>query len=409
MTAPSGPLAGVRVLDFSRVLSGPHCGRSLADLGADVIKVEPPEGDMTRGSFPRRNSIATYFTQQNRGKRNISLDLKQPEAVELLLDLIDHVDVVLENFRPDVMTRMGLGYEVVHARNPKVIYASITGYGATGPWMTRRAYAPVIGAESGVTALQAVGHGGHLSNDPLSHPDVYTGIEAALAITAALYQRERTGAGQHIDISMAETMLYVNEHVHWELQRDLDGISGDNEIPSFLPWEYPVLPTAEGHHVIVAGHPAQKGTFEQYCAAMGRTDLASNPRLATVGDRRRNLQMILDALAAWTNTFTDLEALEAAFDRETLVMGVVRTVTEIATTEWAAARGAIVSIDDRGGGTLRMPNAPWHFSDATTGTTGAAAYRGEHNHEVFGSLCGLTADQLGVLDATGVFSSRRPR
>ncbi len=156
-TRGAGPLDGLLVLDFSRVLSGPHCGRMLADMGADVIKVEPPEGDMTRYSFPRVNSIATYFTQQNCGKRNISLDLKQPRAVALLHTMARRVDVVLENFRPGVMGRMGLGYDVLSAENAALVYASITGYGQSGPWKRpprlraggRRRERPDLGAGHG--------------------------------------------------------------------------------------------------------------------------------------------------------------------------------------------------------------------------------------------------------------------
>ncbi len=145
------------MLDFSRVLAGPHAGRMLADLGADVVKIEPPEGDMTRFAYPRRASIATYFTQQNCGKRNLSLDLKKPEALALLHGLVDKADVVLENFRPGVMDRLGLGPDALLARNPRLVYCSITGYGHTGPWTGRRAYAPVVGAEAGVTWLQGAG------------------------------------------------------------------------------------------------------------------------------------------------------------------------------------------------------------------------------------------------------------
>jgi crotonobetainyl-CoA:carnitine CoA-transferase CaiB-like acyl-CoA transferase len=195
-TRGPGPLDGITVLDFSRVLAGPHAGRMLADLGADVVKVEPPEGDMTRFAYPRRASIATYFTQQNCGKRNLSLDLKKPEALTLLHGLVDKADVVLENFRPGVMDRLGLGPDALRARNPRLVYCSITGYGHTGPWTGRRAYAPVVGAEAGVTWLQGQARHGEYANDPLSHGDVYAALAAVSGILASLYHRERTGQGQ---------------------------------------------------------------------------------------------------------------------------------------------------------------------------------------------------------------------
>ena len=211
------PLDGVRVLDFTRVLAGPHATRMLCDLGAEVIKVEPPVGDLTRFGQPRLNSLATYFIQQNVGKLNVSLNFDDERAIDIARQLADRCDVVIENFRPGVMQRLGLGYEALSVRNPRLVYASISGYGATGPWVDRRAYAPVVNAEAGLTKHQGDARGGEYANDPFSHGDVYTGMETAAAILAALLQRERTGRGQHIDVSMAETLLYVNEHAHDQL------------------------------------------------------------------------------------------------------------------------------------------------------------------------------------------------
>jgi crotonobetainyl-CoA:carnitine CoA-transferase CaiB-like acyl-CoA transferase len=171
------PLEGVRVLDFTRVLSGPHATRMLCDLGADVIKVEQPSGDLTRFSSPRVNSNATYFIQQNVGKRNISLDLTKQEAVDLITQLVDKCDVVIENFRPGVMKRMKLDEATLRSKNSKLIYASITGFGNTGPWVDRRAYAPVVNAEMGLTKHQGDARGGEYANDQFSHGDVYTAVE----------------------------------------------------------------------------------------------------------------------------------------------------------------------------------------------------------------------------------------
>ena len=396
------------VLDFSRVLAGPHCGRMLVDLGAEVIKVEPPEGDLTRFAYPRRSSMSTYYTQQNCGKRNLSLDLKHPAALDLLLRLADGADVVLENFRPGVMDRLGLGPAALTQRNPRLVYCSITGYGHTGPWRHRRAYAPVVNAESGATWLQGQARGGQYANDPLSHADVYTALEGVAGVLAALYQREQTGRGQWVEVSMAETMLSVNEHVHWELRDDPEADTGDDEVPSFLPGEYPVLPTAEGHQVVVAGHPAARGSFERYCRAMGREDLVTDPRLADVGSRRRNLDVILDALRQWSSGFDDLDALEDAFAAQGLAMGRLRTVREIGDSDWAAARGAVVSVSDRSGGEVRIPNSPWHFDGADSGVRGEPAFRGEHNRQVLAERLGLSDGELDRLEAEGVLSSRLP-
>jgi crotonobetainyl-CoA:carnitine CoA-transferase CaiB-like acyl-CoA transferase len=377
----------------------------LADLGADVIKVEPPEGDMTRFAYPRIASLATYFTQQNVGKRNISLDLKRSEAAELLRQLADRCDVVIENFRPGVMDRMGLGHAELRARNPRLVYCSISGYGQTGPWVDRRAYAPVVGAEAGLTWLQGQARGGAYANDPLSHGDVYTGLEALAGILAALYQRERTGQGQWVELSMAETLLSVNDHVHWEAS-DLEA---DGEVVSFSPGDYPVLALANGTQVVIAGHQAARGTFDNYCRAMGRLDLLADPELATVAQRLANLDRINEALAEWALTFDDPAAMEAALEPHSLAMGVLRSVREIADSDWAAARGAIVAVPDRAGGTVRVPNSPWHFTDADSGVRGRPAYRGEDNRAVLSEVLGLHDEQLDALEATGVLVSRLPR
>jgi crotonobetainyl-CoA:carnitine CoA-transferase CaiB-like acyl-CoA transferase len=288
------------------------------------------------------------------------------------------------------------------------VYCSITGYGHTGPWTTRRAYAPVVGAESGVTWLQGEARQGQYANDPLSHGDVYAALEAVSGILAALFQRERTGRGQWVELSMAETLLCVNEHVHWEL-RDDPSLTGDDDVPSFLPGDYPVLPTREGHWVVIAGHPASNGTFELYCRAMERLDLIDDPRLSTVAGRRRHDDLIKSALSSWSSTFDDLDAIEEAFAAQGLAMGVLRTVREIGVSDWAEARGAVLEVSDRAGGVVRVPNSPWHVPDADSGVRGEPAYRGEHNRDILGEKLGLDSEALDRLEADGVLSSRLPR
>ena len=403
-----GPLVGVRVLDLTRVLSGPHCTRMLVDLGADVIKVEPPEGDATRVGFPKVASISTYFSQQNCGKQNISIDLRQPDGIALLLRLLDAVDVVVENFRPDVMDRLGLGWEVLRLRNPRLIYATITGYGSTGMWAGRRAYAPAVAAEMGTLSLTASALHGRTVSDPMSHPDVYAGLECFAGILAALYQRERTGRGQRVDVSMAETMLSVNEHVHWILQRDLDGVREDNLVPSYRTEEFPVVVAASGEQVLIAGHPAVEGTFQGFCALIGRPDLVDDPRLATVQLRKVNMSVITLAMDEWAAGL-DASDLVSAVDAAGFTVGVVRSVTEAAVSDWAVERGAIVSIDNRAGGILRIPNSPIRFSDSHAGIRGHVRYRGEDNRTVLTDLLGLTDTEISALESTGVISSRLPK
>ena len=399
------PLDGVRVLDFTRVLSGPHATRMLCDLGADVIKVEQPSGDLTRFSSPRVNSNATYFIQQNVGKRNISLDLSNPEAVALVIKLVEKCDVIIENFRPGVMKRMGLDQTTLRAVNPKIIYASITGYGNTGPWTDRRAYAPVVNAEMGLTKHQGDARGGEYANDPFSHGDVYTAIECAAAILAALYQREQTGVGQYIDLSMAQTLLYVNEHAHDALW---DQPVSPDAIRSFRPQDYPVLTTKDGVTAVVSGHPAERGTFDYFVAAMQAPELLEDSRFKTVETRLANFKQLMEIIKLWASTVPTVDELENRLAKHKLAMGRLRSVSEVAQTDWAKERNAFVEISDRGTGKVKLPNSPWIFSGSDTSTRGVAKYRGEDNAEVFSELLGLSETQIEDLYQRDILSQRGP-
>lgn len=399
------PLEALRVLDFTRVLAGPHAARMLCDLGAEVIKIEPPEGDLTRFGQPRLNSLATYFIQQNVGKSNISLDFTHPRAVDIARRLADISDVVIENFRPGVMERLGLGYEELSARNPRLVYASISGYGATGPWVDRRAYAPVVNAETGLTKHQGDVRDGDYANDPFSHGDVYTGMEAAAGILAALLQRERTGRGQFLDISMAETLLYVNEHAHdqlWEGEVPADWIR------SFQPADYPVLTTRDGSIVVVSGHPASKTNFGWFCAAMGRSDLEADPRFVDVASRLRHLDELEEILQAWATTVANADEIERIFAEHHLATGRLRSVADVANTDWARQRGVIAEVSDRAGGVVRIPQSPWKFSDADVRIRGVPKYRGEDNAEILRRLLNVDDDTIAQLESDGVISSHQP-
>ena len=409
-TSPSSaqgkrPLEGVRVLDFTRVLSGPHATRMLADLGAEVIKVEPPKGDLTRFATPRINSQSSYFTQQNVGKKNISLDMTKPEAVEILKLLVARCDVVIENFRPGVMKKMGLDYEALRSSNPRLIYASISGYGATGPWVTRRAYAPVVNAETGITKHQGDVRGGQYANDPHSHGDVYTALEASAAILAALYQREHTQCGQYIDVSMAETMLYVNEHAHNHLW---DDDVPEGTIRSFQPADYPVLTVADGSMVVVSGHPAEKGTFDFFVGAMEKPELLSDERFKDIEHRLQHFNELMSIMLEWAKTVPTADEIEERLAKNQLACGRLRSVRELAETDWAESRGAIVNIDNRGTGTLRIPNSPWHFSGSDTSTRGVAQYRGEDNRDVFSNIVGLDDETIATYERENILLSRGP-
>ena len=210
----TAPLDGLRVIDFTRVLAGPHCTKALRDLGAQVTKIEPPSGDLARVSLPHVGDMGLYYVQQNAGKRNLSIDLNWSDAREIVVDLCRNADVIVENFRPGTLKRFGLAYEDVRKFNPGVGYASLSGYGQATSWRNRPAFAPTVQAETGLTSIVEEHFGDALSEpkgDACSHADVYTGLQGVIAILAALNHRNRTGEGQNIDVSMAATMLSVNE------------------------------------------------------------------------------------------------------------------------------------------------------------------------------------------------------
>ncbi|MGI8552790.1 MAG: CaiB/BaiF CoA transferase family protein [Dehalococcoidia bacterium] len=387
----SGPLAGLRVLDFSRVLAGPHCTKTLHDLGAEVIKIEPPRPDISRFALPRQPGLSHYFAQQNTGKRCISLDLNVPEARQIVLRLCETADVIVENFRAGTLKHFGLDYASVSERNPRVVYASISGYGQTGPWTHRGAYAPSVQAESGITATTIRHLGDDLSaprHDAFSHADVYSGLEATIGILAALHRRQVTGAGQYVDVAMAATMLAVNERVHL----DLSGVDIGVEPAALGPSESPFFVTSEGRTVTIVTSIVGSNSFPNFVKAMRRSDLLADPRFATAEARAAHRSELQAIIQRWVDTFPSDAELSAQLDEAKLAVGVVRTVAEFAETDWAKQWGAIEEVSDRQGGTIRIPGHPWHFSGDALPHPGEPAYQGEHNLEVLAELGYTEAD-----------------
>ncbi|WP_397419594.1 CaiB/BaiF CoA transferase family protein, partial [Phenylobacterium sp.] len=237
------PLAGLRVLDFSRVLAGPFAGRMLADLGADVVKVEPPDGDLTRLWGRRTGGVPGYYNQQNVGKRNISLDLRAQGAVDLVKQLVAKADILIENYRPDVMPRLGVGYEVLKAVNPRLIMLSISGFGAGGPESRRPAFAPIVHAELGFLDRQARRGDIPHRDLPISAADTNASLHGLVAVLAALHLRATTGLGQHIDMAMMDASLVTDDQLHYDLEDANDMVSLPNDV-----WETgagPILVSAD--------------------------------------------------------------------------------------------------------------------------------------------------------------------
>jgi len=380
------PLEGLRVIDFSRVLAGPHCGKHLLDLGAEVIKVEPPAGDMSRLAQPVFGEVSGYYAQQNSGKRNLSIDLNVPESRSIVLKLCETADIIVENFRPGTLASFGLDYEAIAARNPGVVYASISGYGQKGSWRNRMAYAPTIQAEAGFTKnTHRQFHVEELDRqtDALSHADVYAGLHATIAVLAALNHRNVTGEGQYIDIAMASVILSMNERVHY----DLSDVDLGDEPPVLGATQTPFFTSPEGTEFVVPMSLVGTGTFEFYLRVMRRPDLAEDPRFLTAALRRQNLEALHGIVQKWILTFEDMASLDAQFDEAKLATGTVRDIKDFAKTEWAQGWVATRKVSDRKGGEITIPAPPWHFS-AYDGTLvpQVPALQGEHNCEILREL-----------------------
>jgi crotonobetainyl-CoA:carnitine CoA-transferase CaiB-like acyl-CoA transferase len=392
----SGPLTGIRVLDFSRVLAGPLCGQTLLDLGAEVIKLEPPSGDLSRQAFPRRGGISGYYAQQNAGKRNVSIDLNMPGALAVALRLCERADVIVESFRPGTLAAFGLGYDSVAKRNPRVVYASITGYGQHGSWRSRSAYAPTVQAEAGITAITAAQFG-RLRTDSLSHGDVYTGLHTAIAILAALHHRDRTGEGQYVEVAMAAVMLAINERVHV----DLAGEDLGAEPPILGATDVAFFTGPDGDTFVAPMSLVSSLSFPFYLAAMRRPDLADDPRFATPEARLQNLDALHAIVQKWIWTFDDMASLDAQLDEAKIPTGRLRTAGGLAESEWARQWVATRTVPDRNGGEITVPGRPWHFSDDDGEPERSPARRGEHNDEVLAEL-GYDAAEIDSLRRRGV-------
>lgn len=394
------PLEGVRVVDFTRVLAGPHCTKHLLDLGAEVIKIEPPQGDISRLAFPGRDGISGYYAQQNAGKRNLSIDLNVPAAREAVLELCDTADVIVENFRPGALAAFGLDYDTVAARNPAVVYVSISGYGQSGPWRTRMAYAPTIQAETGFTRNTLHQFGLDDSDgrsDALSHADVYAGLHAAIAALAALQRRRITGTGEYVDVAMAAVLMSINERVHYDLSEDDLGA----EVPILGATDCPFFTSPDGVEFVAPMSLVGSMSFPFYLHAMRRPDLADDPRFTTPELRAENLTALHAIVQSWVDTFDSMESLDAQFDEAKIATGRLRDVTEFNDTEWAKSWVTTREVTDRRGGTFTIPAPPWHFGghDGTLADQ-VPAHQGEHNDEILKELH-RTDTQIDALRQAG--------
>ncbi|WIW48284.1 CaiB/BaiF CoA-transferase family protein [Bradyrhizobium sp. 62B] len=370
--------AGLRVLDFSTTIAGPHCARMLADMGAEVIKIETDGGETMRTRPPLRKGHSTTFGQLNVGKKSVVLDLKSEDGKEAVRRLAATSDILVENFRPGVMHRLRLDYDRLRTVNPRLIYCSISGYGQSGPSAELPAYAPVIHAASGYDMAHLAYQPGRNRPDycGIYHADVVTGTYGFGAIASALYQRTVTGLGQHIDVSMLESMLSLTLT---ELQSAQFAVKPPPR-PMFGPTE-----TASGYVMITV---ASEKTFQALMGVIGRPEWITDARFATYAPRRENWAEVMDGVEAWSRQFTT-DACLAALSAAGVPASAYRTVSEALADPQLAHRQALTSVQDEGG-TFRVLNLPFRMSGADTTPAKTMAALGEHTDAL--------REELGLAD-----------
>ncbi len=378
------PLSGLKVLDFSRVLAGPFAGRMLSDLGADVVKVEPPDGDVTRLWGHVVGGLPGYYHQQNAGKRNICVDLRNVGAKALILELVTEADILIENYRPDVMPRLGLGYDELSRANPRLIMLSISGFGQGGPESHRPAYAPIVHAEVGLMHRQAERAELPFSDLPLSVADTNASLHGLVGLLSAVIMRQQTDQGQHIDIAMIDATLATDDQVHYALE-DAEG-TGPLRNDAWETGVGPILISADFRYL-----------WQLLTSQMGVNDPTTKdtPLPEKIRLRREVVGEYLANLDTWAS-------VEDTMAKMNLAWGRVRDPVTLQQQPTIAARKAITEVDDRVGGTRPITQSPYRFSGARSGVRGPAPHRGEHNSVVLEDWLGKSAVQISQLHSDQV-------
>jgi crotonobetainyl-CoA:carnitine CoA-transferase CaiB-like acyl-CoA transferase len=375
------PLTGLKVIDLTRVLAGPFCTMMLGDMGAEVLKIEEPGvGDESRGWAPFIGDQSSYYLSVNRNKKSVALDLKTRTGAELLAALIDEADILVENFRPGSLANLGFGYEKVAQRNPGLIYCSVSGYGQTGPRAALPGYDVVLQGETGF--MDATGErGGEPMRAGVAITDYLAGLYAVQGILLALYDRQRSGLGQHVDIALYDSMLSV-----MRLPLGILLATGEtpsrvgNEHPSIAPYE--TLNTREGPIIVAVGNPR---LWKQLCEAIERPDLADDPRFRTNADRLANRA----ALKAELESSFERYGLQAVTDRlvaHKVPCGRVRTIVDAIADPQVMVREMLVSLNGTEHDPVINLGTPVKLSRTPAALVTAPPRLGEHTDEVLRAL-----------------------
>ena len=401
---PTHVLEGYKVLDFTQALAGPTTTRLMAELGADIIKVEiPPKGDFSR-AFPfLKDGRSAYYVQQNRGKKSLCLDPKKPEGLAILKKLLPTMDVLVENFSPGTIARMGLGWDVISKINPRIILCSISGFGQTGPLADRRGFDYIGMSYAAVTYM--IGD----PNGPPSFPmlglgDVSTGVHALASIACALLYRDKTGRGQHLDVSLLDSYF----HCH-ELNVQIYSMSGGKVKPKRPGSNHTSVPIigifkgrgAESYFFIMAPVDHQ---FAALCRVMGRPELGTDPRFSTVIARAANLAEITGIIQAWLDSEPDDETILRKLEENAIPVAPILSIEQAVNHPHLRERRTVRKIRDRVLGEYDIPGVPLRFSDFPKELELEAPFLGEHNAEILGGL-GYSADRIRELEKAGVLMS----
>lgn len=392
------PLAGLRVLDLTQIYNGPYATFLMAMAGAEVIKVEPPGGEFLRRR-DARSGAGVPFAMLNANKRSISLNLKAPRGRDMLLGLVRQADVLAENFAPDVMERLGLGYDVVQAINPRIIYASGSGYGSSGPYRDYPAMDLTVQAMSGVMSIT-----GFAENAPVKSGaalcDFFGGVHLYGAIATALFQRERSGRGSRIEIAMLETVypsLASSIGMTYSERSDIPPRTG-NRHGGLSLCPYNVYPASDGFVAIICNSDKH---WLCLVDAMARPDLMSDPRTTTMRDRVANMDAIDAIIAAWTSTQprADLFAKLVAFR---VPSAPVRDLSEVVADPHMHERGMLLEVDHPQYGTITVCRSPINYTGIAHPEYRVSPVYGVDNEAIYGGLLGITAGDLAALRQEGI-------
>ncbi|MDP2422924.1 MAG: CaiB/BaiF CoA-transferase family protein [Bacteroidales bacterium] len=392
------PLENIKILDLTRVLAGPFCTMILSDLGAEVIKIEMPgTGDDARSFGPFKNGQSLYFLSINREKKSVSLNLKSAKGKSIFKKLIKKVDVIVENYRPGTMEKLGLGYDVLKEINPALIYAATSGYGHTGPKSTKASYDILAQAMGGIMSITGW-PGSPPTRVGMSLGDITASLYAAIGILAALYQRKATGLGQKVDVAMldCQVSLLENAITRYQVEGKLPEPLG-NRHAGITPFQ--AFRASDGYFVIAAGNDS---LWKKLCQAIGREDLIAHEKFATNPLRTQNIEIIEAELQSTLGQKT-VDEWVAIIDDAGVPTGPINTIDRVMCDDQIIARNMIVDVEDKRAGTIKIAGNPIKMDSVPEIPTRSAAPEiGEHNQEILKSLLDLSDTEIAQLLNLGV-------